>query len=77
MNIMEREHEELLEQAMRLPAAARAALAASLIESLEEDVDQDVEAAWHAEISRRLREVREGKNNLLSWSEARRKITGG
>jgi putative addiction module component (TIGR02574 family) len=74
---MERKHEELLEDAMRLPAAARAALAASLIESLDEEVDQDVEAAWQAEISRRLREVREGKVNLLPWSEGRRKITGG
>jgi hypothetical protein len=32
---------ELLEKALKLPAAARAALAGSLIESLDETVDED------------------------------------
>lgn len=67
---------ELLEKALKLPAAARAALAGSLIESLDETVDEDAEAAWAEEISRRTRELDSGKAKTVSWSKARRMILG-
>lgn len=37
---------KLLNDALSLPAEARAALAAKLIESLDETVDPDAEALW-------------------------------
>jgi putative addiction module component (TIGR02574 family) len=62
----------LLEEALHLPAEERAALAGALIESLE--VDEDVEAAWSAEIGRRLEKVDAGVAKTIPWSEARRRI---
>ena len=67
---------DLLKEALRLPPEARAALAGSLLDSLDQDVDEDAEAAWHAEIDRRLRELDSGAVKPIAWSEARRKISG-
>ena len=64
----------LLEEALHLPAEERAALAGALIESLDLEVDEDVEAAWSAEISRRLERVDAGVAKTIPWSEARRRI---
>jgi putative addiction module component (TIGR02574 family) len=64
----------LLEEALHLPAEERAALAGALIESLDLDVDEDVEAAWSAEIGRRLERVDAGVAKAIPWSEARRRI---
>lgn len=66
---------DLLEQAMSLPVRARATLAAELIHSLEEDEpDEDVEAAWAAEIKRRVAEVEAGTAKLVPADEALRDI---
>jgi putative addiction module component (TIGR02574 family) len=67
---------ELLKEALKLPPEARAALAGSLLDSLDHEVDEEVEAAWHAEIDRRLRNIDLGKVKLVPWSEARRRIAG-
>lgn len=67
----------LLRDALELPPETRASLAGSLIESLETEVDEDSEAAWSDEISRRIREVEEGKVALLHWSEVRRRLLEG
>jgi putative addiction module component (TIGR02574 family) len=67
---------DLLDKALKLPAAARAALAGSLIESLEDSVDADAEAAWGKEIAKRLKEIDSGKVHTVPWAEARRKILG-
>ena len=66
----------LLEEALELPAEARAALAGSLLDSLDEVVDEDVEQAWALEIARRLEEVQSGKVRAVPWAEARRRIVG-
>jgi putative addiction module component (TIGR02574 family) len=66
--------QELLNDAMRLPDAQRAALAAALIESLDNDVDASAEAAWSTEIARRLREVESGQVKTIPWPQARRMI---
>lgn len=66
----------MLEEALKLPAEARAALAGSLIESLEETVDEDAEAAWAEEIRRRIEELDAGKAKTIPWSQARRMILG-
>jgi putative addiction module component (TIGR02574 family) len=66
----------LLKKALKLPPEARAALAGSLLYSLDEEVDEDAEAAWHAEIDRRLREIDSGNVKPIPWSEARSTILG-
>lgn len=72
---MKRNAAELLREALDLPPEARASLAGSLIDSLDEEVDEGVEAAWDAELVRRIREVDEGKVKLVPWSEVRRRLT--
>jgi len=67
---------EILKEALKLPPEARAALAGTLLDSLDENVDRDAESAWEAEIVMRLKEIDEGKVNLIPWSEARAKIAG-
>jgi putative addiction module component (TIGR02574 family) len=67
---------EILKEALKLPPEARAALAGTLLDSLDETVDKDAESAWEAEIIVRLKEIDEGKLNLIPWAEARARITG-
>jgi putative addiction module component (TIGR02574 family) len=67
---------KLMEEALKLPPEARAALAASLLESLEEAIDEGVEAAWAAEIAKRIHELDSGAVALIPWPEARRMILG-
>ncbi len=73
---MEPDPAKLLEEALQLSPEARATLAASLLESLEEGVDEDVEAAWAAEITKRIQELDTGAVTPVPWAEARRKILG-
>ena len=65
---------DLLQEAMKLPPEARAALAGSLLESLDTEVDPDTEAAWGAEIERRIRGIDQGTTKLVPWDEVRRRI---
>lgn len=67
---------ELLKEALKLPPEGRAALASSLLESLDQEVDAGAEAAWEAEIERRLVEIDSGRVQLVSWADARRQIAG-
>ncbi len=65
---------EVLEARLQLPEDERSDVAARLIESLDTTGDQDIEAAWSAEIQKRIEELRQGKVKPLSWAEARRII---
>ncbi|MDO9124085.1 MAG: addiction module protein [Deltaproteobacteria bacterium] len=67
---------EILKEALKLSPEARAALAGTLLDSLDETVDRDAESAWEAEIVMRLKEIDEGKVNLIPWAEARARIAG-
>jgi putative addiction module component (TIGR02574 family) len=67
---------EILKEALKLPAEARAALAGTLLDSLDETVDRDAESAWEAEIVMRLKEIDDGKIKLIPWAEARARIAG-
>ena len=67
---------EILKEALKLPPEARAALAGTLLDSLDETVDRDAESAWEVEIVMRLKEIDEGKINLIPWAEARARIAG-
>ncbi len=64
----------LLDEALLLPPAARAALAAELIQSLDAEVDEDAEAAWSSEIRRRLDRLDAGVAKTVPWAETRRRI---
>lgn len=55
-----------------LPATSRALLAAKLLSSLDEEEDPDAEKAWIEEVARRVREVEEGKVQMLPLDEALR-----
>jgi len=70
----------LLEQALKLSERERGQLVARLVRSLEphddEELDpQDWEAAWSAEIERRMRDVREGASELVDGEAAFRAAT--
>ncbi|MGA7294991.1 MAG: addiction module protein [Terriglobales bacterium] len=66
---------ELLKKALALPAEARAELADSLVESLDaEPGDKGVEAAWSAEIQRRIEEIDSGKVQMIPYEEVRRRL---
>ena len=67
---------KVLEEALRLPAEARAALAGQLIESLDEQIDEGAEEAWSLEIARRVRQLARGTTSAVPWTEARRLILG-
>ncbi len=67
---------EILKEALKLPPEARAALAGTLLDSLDETVDRNAESAWEAEIVLRLKEIDEGKINLIPWAKARSRIVG-
>ena len=60
---------DILKEALKLPPEARAALAGTLLDSLDDTVDQDAETAWEAEIVMRLKEIDEGKINMVPWAE--------
>jgi putative addiction module component (TIGR02574 family) len=66
--------EELLARVLELPRGERARLAEELLSSLEEADEEQVAAAWAPELTRRSREVAEGKVELTDWSTARASI---
>lgn len=65
---------DLFRQASELNEHDRATLAGLLLESLEHDVDEDVEAAWQAEIERRLAELDANSVELIPWEEVKTKL---
>lgn len=71
---MKRDAAEILKDALALPAEARAAVAGSLLESLEDQIDEGAEAAWEAEIARRLDDLDKGKVKLIPWATVRRRL---
>ena len=67
-----RSAEEILKDALALPAEDRAAIAGSLIGSLDDDVaDEDAEAQWSAEIARRIAQADAGEVQPIPWSVVR------
>jgi len=68
------DQQRLLDEALKLPASARAELVGRLLETLDEEVDEGVEAAWEEEIARRTAELDEGKVTTVPWAEVRREL---
>ena len=71
---MPRDFNEIFREASDLPENDRATLAGLLIESLEGEPDPDVEAAWAAEIKRRVAEVEAGTVKTIPWEEVRQRL---
>jgi putative addiction module component (TIGR02574 family) len=67
----------ILADALKLPPEARAAIAGSLLDSLDQPPDPDAEAAWEAEVEKRVRELDDQAVTPVPWSAARRAIVGG
>jgi putative addiction module component (TIGR02574 family) len=65
---------ELYEKASQLSENDRAELAGLLLETLQLPPDPNVEAAWAAEIQRRLAEYRAGQVRTVSWPELRAQL---
>lgn len=66
--------EALLADALRLSPEVRAELAAELLASLDGPADPDAEAAWAAEIERRVDAIEAGSVALEPWDEVKRRI---
>jgi putative addiction module component (TIGR02574 family) len=64
----------VLAEALRLEPDARAELAAELLASLDGPADPDAEAAWTAEIDRRIREIEAGSIRLEPWELVKQRI---
>ena len=62
--------EQLAEEAMRLPIAARALLVDRFVESLELAEPDEIQRLWSAEAIRRRDEVRSGHVQAISSEEA-------
>jgi putative addiction module component (TIGR02574 family) len=66
----------ILNESMSLSDAEKAELAAHLISSLDQGFDEDADAAWRAEVERRVDDMEAGKGRALPWPEARRRMLG-
>jgi len=73
MGQMTPEVSRLLEQALALSVEEQEALADSLISNLGEKVDEGVQAAWHAEIEKRIADLDSGKAKTIPWEEVRKR----
>jgi putative addiction module component (TIGR02574 family) len=71
---MPKDFMSVFRDAAELSVSDRAALAGLLIESLETEADPDVEAAWAAEIERRVQELEAGTVKSIPWEEVRQRL---
>lgn len=66
--------EAALAHALRLGVDERAELAAELLAGLDGPADPGAEAAWEAEIKRRVEAMDAGSVALESWEDVKRRI---
>jgi putative addiction module component (TIGR02574 family) len=66
--------EKVLSEALTLDTRERADVAARLLASLDGEPDHDVEAAWAAEVARRIEEIEAGRVELVPWEDVERRI---
>jgi putative addiction module component (TIGR02574 family) len=66
--------EKVLSEALTLDTRERADVAARLLASLDGEPDDDVEAAWAAEVARRIEEIEAGRVELVPWEGVERRI---
>ena len=73
---MERNLNDLFQQAVQLPECDRATLAGLLIETLDPVSEPDVETAWSEEIKRRVGEIDAVTVELIPWEVVRAELFG-
>ena len=66
--------EIVLADALRLDLTSRAELATELLASLDGPADPNAEAAWDAEIQRRVTAIETGAETLEAWDDVKRRI---
>ena len=66
--------QEILRSALALPESDRAEIAASLIHSLDMETNENVDAAWAAEIQRRIESIDNGTVKLVPWDDVMREM---
>jgi putative addiction module component (TIGR02574 family) len=71
---MPKDFKDVFRDAAELSERDRATLAGLLIESLESEPDPEVEAAWAAEIERRVAELDAGAVKTIPWEEVRQRL---
>jgi len=71
---MSKPTQSVFADALRLEPETRAELAAELLASLDGPADQDAEAAWDAEIERRIAAIEAGAIRLEPWVDVKRRI---
>jgi putative addiction module component (TIGR02574 family) len=64
---------KLLERALSLSVEEQEALADSLISNLGGKVDEGVQAAWDAEIAKRIADLDSGRAKTIPWTEVRKR----
>lgn len=65
---------DLLSEALQLPASERLNLAAELLDSVEGKADPSWDAAWLAELDRRMEEADRDPSSLKEWSAVKRTL---
>jgi putative addiction module component (TIGR02574 family) len=73
---MATQSQQVLQTALALPETERAEIAASLISSLDEQADVAADAAWDAEIKRRLESIDRGEVQLVPWDDVMQELRG-
>ena len=71
---MSRTFTDVWKEAAELSDEDRATLAGLLIESLEGEPDLDVEAAWAAEIEKRVAELDASTVESIPWEQVRQRL---
>jgi putative addiction module component (TIGR02574 family) len=71
---MSRTFTDVWKEASELSEEDRAALAGLLIESLEAEADTEVDAAWAAEIEKRVAELDAGTVESIPWEQVRQRL---
>lgn len=61
--------QQLLASALDMPESDRATLASSLLRSLDPADDPQADAAWAAEIQRRVKSIDNGTAELRPWDD--------
>ncbi len=66
--------DDVFKAALQLDETERAALVGMLLNSLETRTEDGAEAAWVAEIERRISELHSGAAEAVSWEEVRARL---
>lgn len=71
----DRPRQQIIEDALRLPAGERLALATELLNSVE-GTDDDWDAAWLSELERRADDATQDPSSLEDWASVKAQILG-